>query len=65
MERRIDHYTAMLIDSLLENAEKMGIQLSATSLMNLGIDPETAERIARTSNMRRGFNRMNGNPISA
>lgn len=46
MNRRFDHYTALLIDTVLAAYEEAGISVSLTALLNLGLPSEVATRLA-------------------
>jgi hypothetical protein len=43
--RRTDYYTALLIDSVLKERARLGINLTARSLSDLGIPLEVAMRL--------------------
>lgn len=52
MDRRIDHYTAMLIDAVLVAHEHAGIIVSSRALLNLGLPLDVAERVAHPEKRR-------------
>lgn len=63
MDQRIDHYTALLIDAVLEAQFKTGIVLSTRSLLNLGLPTHVIDRVLSHPQARRGHIRMSGNDV--
>jgi hypothetical protein len=53
MDRRIDHYTALLIDAVLAECQRTGINLSHRALLNLGLPLDVAERVLACPDARR------------
>lgn len=53
MERRVDHYTALLIDAVLSERKRMGINPSTRNLLNLGLPLAVTERVLDHPEMRR------------
>jgi hypothetical protein len=58
MEKRVDLYTALLIDAVLNMAARYGTRISVNALLRLGLSFETALRVATQLSKRRGQTRQ-------
>lgn len=59
MERRLDHYTAVLIDTLLRMSDQTRIRLSTRALLNLGLPIDVIERVLSKPEARRQYPAIN------
>jgi hypothetical protein len=62
MNRRIDYHTALLIDAILEERERVGINQAARLLRDIGVPIEVAMRLFARPWDRRNY--KNPNPRS-
>jgi hypothetical protein len=63
MEKRIDLYTTLLIDTVLNVSNQQGINVSVHALRSIGLSPEVAARISTRPAERRASVRIWSNSV--